>query len=104
MLVLTRKAGEELLIGEDIVITVLEVRGDGVKIGIDAPRHVKVSRREIVLQVADTNQKAATTASPEAAEALKALLAAVQRQSTSPGGRPENGAYRENGRPQAEGP
>lgn len=73
MLVLTRKTGEELLIGEDIIITVLEVRGDGVKIGIDAPRDVTVKRREIVLQVADTNQQAAAV-SPEAAAALKALL------------------------------
>lgn len=78
MLVLTRKAGEELLIGEDIIVTVLEVRGDSVKIGIDAPRDVKVKRREIVLEVADTNRQAAT-ASPEISEALKALLGAPLR-------------------------
>lgn len=74
MLVLTRKAGEELLIGDDIVITVLEVRGEGIKIGIDAPKDVKVKRREIVLEVEDTN-KQALQANPKAAEALKALLA-----------------------------
>lgn len=78
MLVLTRKAGEELLIGEEVVLTVLDVRGDGVKIGIEAPRHVEVKRREIIKEVAETNQKAAL-ASREAAEALKALLAAAQK-------------------------
>lgn len=75
MLVLTRKAGEELLIGEDIVITVLEVSGDAIKIGIDAPRDVKILRREIQLQVADSNKQAAT-ADPAALQALKALLSA----------------------------
>lgn len=47
MLVLHRKPGESLLIGGDIVITVLEVRGDKVRIGIEAPRDVKVLRDEL---------------------------------------------------------
>lgn len=76
MLVLTRKAGEELLIGDDIVITVLEVSGDAIKIGIDAPKDVKILRREIVMQVADSNKESAAAAKPEAVEALKALLSA----------------------------
>ncbi|GAA1136184.1 carbon storage regulator CsrA [Nesterenkonia lutea] len=76
MLVLTRKVGEQLLIGEEVVITVLEVRGDGIKIGIDAPRDVKVQRREVLLSVSETNLEAARAAGPEAETALKAIFSA----------------------------
>lgn len=47
MLVLTRHANQKIVIGEDITITVLEVRGDQVRIGIDAPREIRVHREEI---------------------------------------------------------
>ncbi len=47
MLVLTRKAGESLLIGDDIAVTLLEVRGNQVKIGIQAPKNISVHREEI---------------------------------------------------------
>lgn len=47
MLVLSRKVGEKLLIGENIVITVTEVRGDKVRIGIEAPPDVRVLREEL---------------------------------------------------------
>lgn len=51
MLVLTRKPNQRINIGDDIVVTVLEVRGDQVRLGIDAPRHVAVQREEIYVQV-----------------------------------------------------
>lgn len=73
MLVLTRKAGEQILIGDDIVVTVLESRGDGVRIGIDAPRGIKIQRGEIVQAVSDANL-AATKTAPDAEERLRALL------------------------------
>jgi len=47
MLVLTRKAGEKILIGEDIVVTVLEVLGQRVRIGIEAPAEVTILREEL---------------------------------------------------------
>jgi len=47
MLVLSRKHGEEILIGDDVVITVVEVRGKFVRIGIEAPKQVPVRRREV---------------------------------------------------------
>lgn len=62
MLVLTRKVGERILVGDDIVITVLDARGDGVRIGIDAPRGVKIQREEVVRAVAEANAEAAAAA------------------------------------------
>lgn len=51
MLVLTRKAGESIVIGDDVVVTVLEVRGGQVRIGIEAPREVTIYRAEVHDQV-----------------------------------------------------
>lgn len=58
MLVLTRKPGERVLIGDDIVVTILDARGDGVRIGIDAPRGIRIQRDEVVKAVSDANQEA----------------------------------------------
>ncbi len=69
MLVLTRKVGERILVGDDIVITVLDARGDGVRIGIDAPRGVKIQREEVVRAVAEANAEAAAAAGAGAAGA-----------------------------------
>jgi carbon storage regulator len=68
MLVLTRKSGESVLIGDDVVVTILEVRGDNsVRIGIDAPRDRRIQRAEIVAGVSQANREAtsAADASPE---------------------------------------
>ena len=57
MLVLTRKVNESLLIGEDIVITVVEIKGDKVRLGIEAPKEISIVRSEIApqsLQARDT--------------------------------------------------
>jgi carbon storage regulator len=58
MLVLTRKLGEKILIGDDIEVTVLDIRGDGVRIGIDAPRGVRIQREEVLRAVEAANQEA----------------------------------------------
>ena len=66
MLVLTRKSSERVLIGDDIVVTVLEVRGDSsVRLGIEAPRDRRIQREEIVVGVADANRAAAVGAVDE---------------------------------------
>ncbi|MBP86978.1 MAG: carbon storage regulator [Planctomycetaceae bacterium] len=49
MLVLSRKKNEQIMIGEDIVITIVDVRGDKVRIGIEAPAHIPVHRQEVYL-------------------------------------------------------
>ena len=62
MLALSRKKGEALVISNNIEVTILEIKGDQVKIGISAPREVPVYRKEIYLQIQDSN-KAATDVS-----------------------------------------
>ncbi len=58
MLVLTRRPGESIVVGDDIVITVIEIKGGQVRIGIDAPRNVDVYREEIYEQVRQENLSA----------------------------------------------
>jgi carbon storage regulator len=58
MLVLTRKAGEGIVIGDDIQITVVELKGGGVRIGIDAPRSTKVHRLEVYERIIQENKEA----------------------------------------------
>ena len=58
MLVLTRKLGENIRIGDSIKITVLEVRSGQVKLGIDAPPEVKVHREEIYARIQEENRRA----------------------------------------------
>lgn len=59
MLVLTRKPGEGLLIGDDIRITIIEVKGGGIRIGIDAPSDKKIYRQEVYDRICRENQEAA---------------------------------------------
>lgn len=61
MLALSRKVNESIVINNDIEITVLEVKGDQVKIGISAPKSVPVYRKEIYLQIQESNKEAANT-------------------------------------------
>jgi carbon storage regulator len=59
MLVLTRRLNQSIKIGDDIEITVIEVRGDQVRLGVSAPRDVTVHRKEIYLQIQQENRAAA---------------------------------------------
>jgi carbon storage regulator len=61
MLVLTRKFGEQINTGEDIVLTVMEGSGGAVRIGIDAPRGVKITRTEVLAAIGAENRAAAST-------------------------------------------
>ena len=58
MLVLTRKVGESITIGENIEITVLEMKGDQVKIGIGAPKSVDIHRKEVYVSIQEENKRA----------------------------------------------
>ena len=70
MLALSRKKNEALVINNNIEITILEVKGDQVKIGIEAPREVPIYRKEVYLQIQEAN---ASSADVSALEALKGL-------------------------------
>jgi carbon storage regulator len=58
VLVLTRRANQSIMIGHEIVVTVLEVRGDQVRLGIKAPRSIDVHREEIFAQLQQANREA----------------------------------------------
>jgi carbon storage regulator len=62
MLILTRKLDEKIMIGDDITITVIEIRGDQIRIGVDAPKNVKVFRREVFDAIKAENKAAAESA------------------------------------------
>lgn len=71
MLALSRKQGESIVIGNNIEITVLEAKGDQVKIGISAPKSVPVYRKEIYAQIQEENREAMANLD---VESLKKLL------------------------------
>lgn len=70
MLVLSRRVGEQIVIGDDIVVTVIDVRNDTVRLGIAAPRSVRVNRAEVRQAVVEANRDAAG-ADEVAVEALR---------------------------------
>ena len=74
MLVLSRRVGESVMIGDDVVLTIVEVRGDIVRVGIDAPRDVKVHREEVYREVEAANRAAATETGELSAAAALARL------------------------------
>jgi len=59
MLILTRKAGESLYIGDQVKVTIMELKGNQVRVGIDAPSTMKIYREEIYRQILEENQQAA---------------------------------------------
>lgn len=71
MLALTRKKNESLIINNNIEITILEVKGDQVKLGIAAPREIPVYRKEVYLQIQAENKEAASN---DAMDSLKKMF------------------------------
>lgn len=66
MLALSRKVNESIMIGHDIEITVLEIKGEQVKLGINAPKSVPLYRKEIYMQIQEANKEAVSAdASPD---------------------------------------
>ncbi len=66
MLALARKVNESIIVNDNIEITVLEVKGDQIKLGIDAPKSVPIYRKELYVQIQKSNAEAANTTSPNA--------------------------------------
>ncbi|ABI67548.1 carbon storage regulator CsrA [Syntrophomonas wolfei] len=74
MLILGRRKGESILIGDDIEITIVDIQGDYIRMGIQAPREVSIVRKEIKEQIREENIKAA-----EKPEGLPALLEEMKK-------------------------
>lgn len=70
MLALSRKQGESIMVGSDIELTILEVKGEQVKIGISAPKNIPVYRKEIYLQIQETNRETAANIDIESLKKL----------------------------------
>lgn len=73
MLILSRKTDQSIKIGEDITITIIEIRGDQVKIGVEAPKNVKVFRQEVFNAIKSENA-AASSVNSDKIGALSKIL------------------------------
>jgi carbon storage regulator len=73
MLILSRKVGERVAIGDDVVITILDVKGSQVRLGIEAPAHTSVHRQEIYERIQEENRQAAQAGIMELAMAAGLL-------------------------------
>ena len=63
MLILSRKKNESIIINDNIEISVVEIKGDQIKLGIKAPRSVKVFRQEVYIAIQEANKEAVKTSS-----------------------------------------
>jgi carbon storage regulator len=86
VLVLSRRPGESIVVGNQIVVTVIEVRGDQVRIGIDAPREVQVHREEVYRELEAENAAAAGTS-----QRARRLVARMPSNAGRPSGGPPAG-------------
>ena len=66
MLVLTRKKDQSIIIGDNIEIAVIDIQGDQVRIGINAPKNVTIHRKEVYLMITEENKKASQVANVDA--------------------------------------
>ena len=73
MLALSRKKGEAIVIGNNIEVSILDIRGDQIKIGITAPKDISIYRKEVYIQIQDENQASIYNA-PQAMSELKNLM------------------------------
>ena len=73
MLILARRIGESIMIGDQVEISVVDIKGDQVKLGISAPSQVKVYRREVYAAIQEEN-RAAAAASPESLPRIEGFL------------------------------
>lgn len=78
MLILTRKAGESLYIGDQVKVTIMELKGNQVRVGIDAPTTMKIYREEIYRQILEENQQAAQGIGVDLPESLGGFTKGAQ--------------------------
>jgi carbon storage regulator len=73
MLILTRKLGEKINIGDDITVTLLEIKGAQVKLGIDAPKRIGIHRNEIYEKIKEENLRSSNISSSDLSKAVALL-------------------------------
>jgi carbon storage regulator len=95
MLVLTRRIGESILIGENVEITLVRVDGDQVRIGVTAPHEVLVQRKELAEQIRLENLRAAETARQADPSVLEALPKTIQQHGQPKIGRDQQKSHKE---------
>lgn len=83
MLILTRRVGESIVVGDDVTVTVFEVRGDAVRIGIEAPRSVQVHRKEVYEELQRANEQAVSP-SDDAIDALRGAISGTAMKGARP--------------------
>ncbi len=74
MLVLTRKKNQKIMIGDDIEITIVDIRNEQIKLGINAPNHIKVFRKEVYDAIQEENKVASSATTPEQLKGLSDLF------------------------------
>ena len=79
MLILSRKIDEKIKIGNDITITLIDVHGDQVKIGVEAPKDVKVFRQEVFDAIQNENKAAAVDTQESASEITISAVSALSK-------------------------
>ncbi len=85
MLILARKTGEAIAIGDSIKVKILEVKGGQVKLGVDAPHDVTVHREEIYLRIVEENKRAAMEAPSDLSALTSVFGEGADKQDTPPG-------------------
>jgi carbon storage regulator len=98
MLLLTRKLGENIRIGDDVKITIVEVKGNHVKLGIDAPPSVKVHREEIYERIQQENRRAQALRAAAEGDGTPSGETGTTRPGTNPGASPGTKPRPDNGR------
>ena len=80
MLVLTRRIGESIQINDDVKVTIIEVKGKNIRIGIQAPKETKVYREELFLKIKGENQSAASTAALNLGEVTQLFQSNIKKE------------------------
>lgn len=80
MLILTRKLGEEITIGDDITIKLLEVKGAQVKLGIEAPQEISIHRKEIYEKIREENMRSSEVDLSDLSEAASILTSLISKE------------------------